>query len=80
MVLGGEKRRPDFVWPDAKVAVEVDGWKYHAGRKQWHKDSRESNLLQVEGWVVLRFAKEDILDDPAYVVETIGAVLYPRLA
>ncbi len=76
----GSEGRADFAWPEAKVAVEIDSWKWHFGRQCWVRDGEKSNELQIDGWVVLHFSKEHICGKRDYVIRTINAVLWPRLA
>lgn len=71
--------RMDFVWSAERVAIEVDGWRWHSGRKAWVRDGDKSNFLQQRGWVVLRFTWEQIRHRPEEVIAQVRAVLYPRL-
>ncbi len=56
--------RVDFAYPDARLALEVDGYAYHSGRKRWEADLARQNRLIAAGWRVLRFSSQDV-DDPA---------------
>jgi len=64
----GEQWRLDFVYPQHKVHIEVDGRRYHAGRREQRSDRRRDNFMNTEGWIVLRFTWEDVMNDPGYVV------------
>lgn len=49
--------RFDFAWPDARVALEVDGaigWGRHTRPDGWHKDTEKLNAAVAAGWRVLR--------------------------
>ena len=52
------KWRFDFAWPDAKLALEVDGGVWTQGRHTrgagWLKDAEKFNTAAVMGWRVLR--------------------------
>jgi very-short-patch-repair endonuclease len=61
----------DAAWPELRLAVEVDSWKYHGTRTAHRRDRRRTAALQLAGWTVLRFTDEDIELDPGYVVETL---------
>ena len=62
---------PDFAFPDAKIAIYCDGYKYHWKRKRFKEDWQQSRELQLRGWCVLRFAGREILYETDVVVRTI---------
>ena len=59
--------RPDLVDRERRIVLEADSFEWHGGRAALAKDARRYNLLAVAGWLVLRFAWEDVMFDPAYV-------------
>jgi len=63
----------DFAWPEARVAVEYDGW-WHGQPQNVPKDRRRLNRLTAAGWTVI-FATADDIDDPVQLVARIGAAL-----
>jgi very-short-patch-repair endonuclease len=67
--------RLDFVYPDNKVLIEVDGRRWHAGRRQAKSDRHRDNVMNVRGWTVLRFTWEDVMNDPEYVIEQLRRAL-----
>ncbi|HKY17037.1 MAG TPA: DUF559 domain-containing protein, partial [Microthrixaceae bacterium] len=44
-----------FGWPSAKVGVEADGTEHHTLTSQHEYDLRRQNLIQLEGWFLLRY-------------------------
>jgi very-short-patch-repair endonuclease len=48
----------DFVWRDARLIVEVDGYAYH--RSRFADDRERDVILKLAGWDVLRFAYEHV--------------------
>lgn len=50
--------RPDFAYPDIKLAIEVDG-SHHRDPRQWRADLARQNRLTVAGWHFLRFPRTD---------------------
>lgn len=64
----------DFAWPSKLVAVEVDGYRYHAGRQAWENDRARQNMLGARGWLVIHVTARD-LERPAEVVERVRAAL-----
>lgn len=63
----------DFAWPEARVAVEYDGW-WHGERQNVPNDRRRLNRLTAAGWTVI-FATADDLANPVQLVARIGAAL-----
>lgn len=57
------------------VVVELDGFAYHSGRKEYREDRRRDRELVRQGFVVLRFTYEDVMRDPQVVVSAVRAVL-----
>jgi very-short-patch-repair endonuclease len=47
--------RVDMAYPDIKLAVEVDGFKYHTGEKNWAKDKYRQKRIEDLGWKFERF-------------------------
>ena len=67
--------RVDFAWPEQRLVVETDGFAFHADRRSYRDDRRRTNALVVAGWRVLRFSWEDVLHDPANVVQAVRTAL-----
>ena len=57
------------------MILEADSFEWHGDRAALRRDARRYNLLVVDGWIVLRFAWEDVMFDPAYVREVLVAVV-----
>jgi very-short-patch-repair endonuclease len=62
----------DFVCEAAKVIVELDG-PTHDGREDY--DSRRTEILELFGYIVVRFRNEQVLADPGGTADDILAVL-----
>ena len=56
--IGSDKFRLDLAYPEAKVAIEYDGWETHSSRSSFDSDRRRDRLLQLDGWVVLRITSK----------------------
>jgi hypothetical protein len=65
----------DFVWPDAKVAIEVDGWEDHGNRFAFERDRERDRRLRLDGWRVERFTWRQLFFDPEEVERTLRALL-----
>lgn len=70
-----ERTRPDLVDQDLRVVLEADSFAWHGSRAALRRDAKRYNLMVVDGWIVLRFAWEDVMGDPDYVRETLAAVV-----
>jgi very-short-patch-repair endonuclease len=57
---------------DAKLAVECDGERYHAGREKAAQDRKKDNALAAAGWRVVRFSGPEILGDTDQCVRTVN--------
>jgi hypothetical protein len=72
--------RLDAAYPDALVAVELDGAAFHGSREARERDLRRDSALAALGWVVLRFSYARLIADPEGCRREIEAVVLARLA
>lgn len=61
----------DVAFPDAKVAIEVDGWAFHSDSETFVKDRQRQNAIALLGWQVLRFTWLDLAEYPDRVIAEI---------
>lgn len=66
--------RVDLMWPAERCAVEIDGPE-HRGSLKYAADRRRDNGLTLDGFAVLRFTNEEILDDPLQVLAVLESLL-----
>jgi very-short-patch-repair endonuclease len=68
--------RFDFAFPDAKLAVEIDGgqWAPHGGRHSRDSDREKLNAAAVLGWRVLRYSGTMLKDPESVVAEIVVAL------
>lgn len=69
----------DRAWPEAKLAVELDGAAHHTSPEDRRKDLARDRELAALGWVVLRFTYVDVLRDPDGVRAKVLAVYGARM-
>ena len=50
----------DFVLVDKKIAIEVDGSKWHSSEEAMKKDNFKDYMLKREGWKVIRIKEEEM--------------------
>lgn len=65
----------DAFWPDARLVVETDGWRWHRDRRAFARDREKSNALQLAGYTVLRFTHDAVTRRPSQVSAAIGRAL-----
>lgn len=71
----GRRVRVDF-WFAAGVAVEVEGFAFHASRDQHQSDiARFNDLARIPGVTVLRFSWADVFHRPRVLVSAVRAAL-----
>lgn len=68
----------DFVDEWSRVIVEVDGRGPHSERSAFRNDRRRQNRLLLDGWLVLRYAAEDVFEDVRAVADEVVATVARR--
>ncbi len=59
----------DFLWPDAGVAVEIDGFAFHGDREAFERDRHRDAQLLAAGVVVMRVTWRQLnAEGPATIV------------
>lgn len=56
----GREARLDLAYRDERLALEYDGYEYHATQQQWQKDIQRTRELQQAGWHVIRVTAGDL--------------------
>jgi REase_MTES_1575/Transcriptional regulator, AbiEi antitoxin len=67
--------RVDFAYPQFRLAIELDGERWHSGRSVRQSDNERQNRLVAVGWVPLRFSWLDVCDRSEFVVHQLRAAL-----
>ncbi len=75
MQLGDRPGRVDFFYPHANLVIEVDGRRWHSGRRAQIRDRRRDHALALGGLRLLRFTWEDVVHHPTYFLEVVGNAL-----
>jgi very-short-patch-repair endonuclease len=65
----------DFLWRDAGLVVEVDGFAYHSTRAAFERDRRRDAKLQSAGFAVVRVTWRQISDEPEALVALLAQSL-----
>jgi len=69
----------DFAYPDALVAIEADGYRWHSSRSQWERDLARRNAITALGWQVIHVTWADVMIRPAATVALIARTVRARL-
>jgi very-short-patch-repair endonuclease len=62
------RMRVDMVWPDRKVAVELDGHDGHRTPAQLNRDHRRDLELRARGYTVLRYTYDQVMRSSELVI------------
>jgi len=65
----------DFAWPDQRLVVETDGYRYHSSRQAKRRDNRRDRQLTAQGWRPVRFTYEEIAFESAEVAKELAGLL-----
>jgi hypothetical protein len=68
----------DFLWPQARLVAETDGWDTHRTRRAFEEDRRRDARLAVLGYLVVRFTWRQVVTEPKVVAGQIRTLLRSR--
>lgn len=57
-------RRVDCRWPEQRLTVELDGYRYHHSRHAWEQDRRREREARARGDEFRRYTYGDVLEAP----------------
>jgi very-short-patch-repair endonuclease len=75
MVIGGLRLRPDCLWPEHRLIVELDGRKAHLRRAAFESDRARDRRLLVAGWRVIRVTYRQLEVDADALERDLRALL-----
>jgi very-short-patch-repair endonuclease len=68
----------DFVWPQARLIVETDGWRAHGTRAAFERDRLRDAELAVADWRVVRMTWKRLTREPRAVAAQLSSLLAVR--
>jgi very-short-patch-repair endonuclease len=74
--VGG--RRVDCHWPDRRLTVELDGYRYHGSRHAWEQDRHREREARARGDEFRRYTYGDVLESPRLMLAELRVLLSPR--
>lgn len=75
---GWGRMEVDLLCKDARMAIELDGAQHLESIDAYRRDRRKDQLLQQNGYIVLRFLAEDVGKNLDMVLDTIQRILFSR--
>ena len=63
--------RVDFRFPGTRLVVEALGYRWHRTGAQMRIDSERVNRLAMDGYLVLQFTYDTVVDRPDYVTNSV---------
>ncbi|MET1004977.1 MAG: DUF559 domain-containing protein [Propionibacteriaceae bacterium] len=73
--LVGQTYYLDFAFPEARLAVEIDGRSFHSSPEAFERDRWRQNDIVLAGWRVLRFTPAMLEQQPHVVIAVIRRAL-----
>jgi hypothetical protein len=74
-------RRVDCRWPEHRLTVELDSYRYHRSRHAWEQDRRREREARARGDEFRRFTYGDVVESPGLMLGELRALLrYRRVA
>jgi very-short-patch-repair endonuclease len=68
-------RRVDCRWPDQRLTVELDGYRYHHSRHAWEQDRRREREARARGDDFRRYTYGDVFESPEAMLAELRAVI-----
>jgi very-short-patch-repair endonuclease len=68
-------RRVDCRWPEHRLTVELDGYRYHHSRHAWEVDRRREREARARGDEFRRYTFGDVEEWPAWMLSELQALL-----
>ena len=68
-------RRVDCRWPDRRLTVELDSYRYHRSRHAWEQDRRREREARARGDEFRRYTYGDVFEHPRLMLAELCALL-----
>lgn len=73
--VGG--RRVDCRWPERRLTVELDSYRYHSSRHAWEQDRRREREAHARGDDLRRYTYADVFEQPGPMLRELRLLLEP---
>jgi very-short-patch-repair endonuclease len=71
-------RYVDCRWPDHRLTVELDSYRYHHSRHAWEQDRRREREARARGDEFRRYTWGDVFESPEQTLAELRTLLRPR--
>jgi hypothetical protein len=68
-------RRVDCRWPERRLSVELDSYRYHSSRHAWEQDRRREREAFARGDDFRRYTYGDVVESPEPMLAELRALL-----
>jgi len=68
-------RRVDCRWPDQRLTVELDSYRYHGSRHAWEQDRHREREARARGDEFRRYTYGDVFEQPQLMLSELRALL-----
>jgi very-short-patch-repair endonuclease len=68
-------KRVDCRWPEHRLTVELDSYRYHSSRHAWELDRRREREARARGDEFRRYTHDDVLETPDQMLRELSALL-----
>jgi very-short-patch-repair endonuclease len=68
-------RRVDCRWPEHRLTVELDGYRFHNSRHSWEQDRRREREARARGDEFRRYTYGDVMEDPRFMLAELRSLL-----
>ncbi|MGC1165010.1 MAG: DUF559 domain-containing protein [Solirubrobacterales bacterium] len=75
--IRGRLLRPDCMWPDRRLLIELDGREAHDTDRAFEGDRQRDRILLVEGWRSARVTWRQLRDEPGTIAADLRELLEP---
>lgn len=70
-------RRVDCRWPERRLTVELDGYRFHNSRHSWEQDRRRERQARARGDEFRRYTYDDVAEERTLMLAELRALLPP---
>jgi hypothetical protein len=70
-------RRVDCRWPEQRLTVELDSYRYHQSRHAWEQDRRREREARARGDEFRRYTYGDVFEHPGLMLHELRGLLLP---
>ncbi len=65
----------DCRWPEHRLTVELDSYRYHRSRHAWEQDRRREREAHARGDDFRRYTHDDVLEEPRLMLRELDGLL-----